>query len=49
MGNVKKLWCKKIVNVIKDILNVKKSVPVGIKWKEEKLTGSIQTIVKQHR
>jgi hypothetical protein len=32
---------RKIANVIKDILNVQKSVPIGIKWKE--VTGSIRS------
>jgi hypothetical protein len=30
----------KIVNVIKNILNVQNSVPIGMKWKEEERTGS---------
>jgi hypothetical protein len=33
---------EKIVHVIKDILNVKISAPIGIKWKEG-LTGSIHS------
>jgi hypothetical protein len=32
----------RIVNVIKDIFNVQKSVPIEIKWKEEVKTRSIQ-------
>jgi hypothetical protein len=34
---------EEIINVIKDILNLKRSAPVGIKWKEEELTRSIHS------
>jgi hypothetical protein len=32
----------KIINVIKDILNVQKAAPIGMKWKEEERTESTQ-------
>jgi hypothetical protein len=34
---------RKTVNMIKDILNAQESAPIGIKWKKEKMTGSIQS------
>jgi hypothetical protein len=38
----KEVMMGKIVNVIKDILNVHNLVPIVMKWKEEKRTGPIQ-------
>jgi hypothetical protein len=43
MGKVKRSWRKKIINMITDILNVKRSAPIGIKWREEEMTGSIHS------
>jgi hypothetical protein len=39
----KEVMSRKIVNAIKDILNVQKLAPIGIKWKDEEMTGSIQS------
>lgn len=38
----KEVMVGKIVNMIKDILNVQKSAPIGMKWKEEERIGSTQ-------
>jgi hypothetical protein len=40
----KELMVRKIANVINDILNVQKSVPIGIKWKEEEWFHSIRKL-----
>jgi hypothetical protein len=42
-GKGKEVMVRKIVNVIKDILNVIKSAPIGIKWKKGELSGSIHS------
>jgi hypothetical protein len=39
-GKGKEGVANKIVKVIKDLLNVKKSAPIGMRWKEEETIGS---------
>jgi hypothetical protein len=34
---------RKIENVVKDILNVQKSAPIGMEWRIEERTGSTQS------
>jgi hypothetical protein len=39
----KEVLVRRVVNVIKDILNVKKLIPIESNWKEEVVTSSIQS------